>query len=128
MMGTSYYYPYSLFFLKNLKPYFKEYFIAESDYEDVFHIWEHLKSLVYGYNKCFPVRDRFSVPMGDFCYQRFKHRATEEQDPYTSFFGDADNLKDEWEPIKQGMFGGSYDQYKQVRDQANEIYRRNVRC
>ena len=128
MMGTSYYYPYSLFFLKNLKPYFKEYFIAESDYEDVFYIWEHLKSLVYGYNKCFPVRDRFSVPMGNFCCQRFKHRVTEEQDPYTSFFGDADNLKDEWEPIKQGMFGGSYDQYKQVRDQANEIYRRNVRC
>ena len=38
-----YYYPYSKFFLENLKPYFKKYFIAESDYEDVFYIWEHLK-------------------------------------------------------------------------------------
>ncbi len=121
------YYPYSKFFLENLKSYFKEYFIAESDYEDVFYIWEHLKSLVYGYNKCSLVRDQFIVPMGGFCSRRFKYNTTEEeQDPYMSFFRDADNLKDNWKLIKQGMFGGSYDGYKQIHNKADKFYKEHA--
>ena len=44
------------------------------------------------------------------------------QEPYIQFFEDADRLKIEWEPIKQGMFGGNYDTYKQVYNQAEEYY------
>lgn len=129
LMANNNYYPHSEFFLENLRPYFKEYFIAESDYIDFFYIWEHLKSLVYGYNKCSLAKDLFIVPMGGFCSRRFKYNTAEkEQDPYTSFFGDADNLKDNWEPIKQGMFGGSYDEYKQIYNKADEFYKRNIAC
>lgn len=121
LMGTNYYYPYSLFFLEQLEPIFKDYFITKSEYENVFYMWEHLKSLIYGYNKCYLIE--FSVPMGNFLRQRFEYKMREkESEPYTLFFEEADKLKNNWEPIKQGMFGGSYDNYKQIHEQAEAYY------
>ena len=121
LMGTNYYYPFSIFFLWQLEPIFKDYFITNSEYENVFYIWEHLKSLVYGYNKCSLIE--FSVPMGNFLYKRKEYKKRyKETEPYTSFFEEADKLKNNWEPIKQGMFGGSYDNYKQIHEQAEAYY------
>lgn len=121
LMGASYYYPFSLFFLWQLEPIFKDYFITKSEYENVFYMWEHLKSLMYGYNKCYLIE--FSVPMGNFLRQRFEYKMREkESEPYTLFFEEADKLKNNWEPIKQGMFGGSYDNYKQIHEQAEAYY------
>lgn len=121
LMGTAYCYPSSLFFLRQLEPIFKDYFITKSEYENVFYIWEHLKSLVYGYNKC--SLTEFSVPMGNFLRQRIEYKMREkESEPYTLFFEEADKLKNNWEPIKQGMFGGSYDNYKQIHEQAEAYY------
>ena len=45
-----------------------------------------------------------------------------EVEPYTLFFEEADKLKNNWEPIKQGMFGGSYDNYKQTYEQVEAYY------
>lgn len=121
LMGTNYYYPFSIFFLWQLEPIFKDYFITNSEYENVFYIWEHLKSLVYGYNKCSLIE--FSVPMGNFLYKRKEYKKRyKETEPYTLFFEEADKLKNNWEPIKQGMFGGSYDNYKQIHEQAEAYY------
>lgn len=121
LMGTTYCYPFSLFFLGQLEPVFKDYFITESEYENVFYIWEHLKSLVYGYNQCSLIE--FSVPMGNFLYKRNEYKMRyKETEPYTLFFEEADKLKNNWEPIKQGMFGGSYDNYKQIYEQAEAYY------
>lgn len=127
LMGTAYYYPFSLFFLQNLSPIFKDYFVTNSEYENVFYIWEYLKSLVYGYNKCFLIE--FSVPMGNFLLARIGYKEKrKEHEPYTLFFEEADKLKNSWEPIKQGMFGGNYDNYKQIYDQAEEYYKRYRQC
>lgn len=121
LMGRNDYYPFSSFFLQNLAPFFKDYFITKSEYENVFYMWEHLKSLVYGYNRCFLIE--FSVPMGNFLRQRIEYKMRhKEQEPYILFFEEADNLKNCWEPIKQGMFGGSYDNYKQTYDQVEAYY------
>jgi hypothetical protein len=38
-----------------------------------------------------------------------------------------DTLKNEWPPIKQGMFGGSYDEYKKVSNQAEEYYKQTMK-
>lgn len=121
LMGDSYYYPFSLFFLWQLEPIFKDYFITKSEYENVFYMWEHLKSLMYGYNKCYLTE--FSVPMGNFFRQRNEYKMRhKEVEPYTLFFEEADKLKNNWEPIKQGMFGGSYDNYKQTYEQVEAYY------
>lgn len=127
LMGANYYYPFSLFFIRQLNPVFKDYFITDSEYENIFYIWEHLKSLMYGYNKCY--LGGFSVPIGNFFRQRNEYKMRhKEKEPYTIFFEEADKLKNNWEPIKQGMFGGSYDDYKQIYDQAEAFYQRNRRC
>lgn len=124
LMGTTYCYPFSLFFLGQLEPIFKDYFITKSEYENVFYIWEHLKSLVYGYNKCSLIE--FSVPMGNFLYKRNEYKMRhKEMEPYILFFEEADELKNNWEPIKQGMFGGSYDNYKQTYEQVEAYYQQN---
>jgi len=121
LMGTNYYYPFSMFFLWQLKPIFKDCFVIDSEYENVFYMWEHLKSLVYGYNKCSLIE--FSVPMGNFFRQRNEYKIRhKEKEPYTIFFEEADKLKNNWEPIKQGMFGGSYDNYKQTYEQVEAYY------
>ncbi len=42
------------------------------------------------------------------------------------YFGEsADNLKNEWAPIKQGMFGGRYENYKTISEKANAYYKQN---
>lgn len=43
-----------------------------------------------------------------------------ESEPYTRFFKSADELKKGWEPIKQGMFGGSYEEYKSVKEETDK--------
>lgn len=126
LMGKTYYYPFSLFFLGQLEPIFKDYFITKSEYENVFYIWEHLKSLVYGYNKCSLIE--FSVPMGNFLYKRNEYKMRhKETEPYTLFFEEADKLKNSWELIRQGMFGGSYEVYKKVYIEAETFYNKNMR-
>ena len=76
---------------------------------------------MYGYNKCYLTE--FSVPMGNFFHHRNKYKmGCKEVEPYTLFFEEADKLKNNWEPIKQGMFGGSYDNYKQIHEQAEAYY------
>ena len=125
LMGGRSTYPSSIFFQEHLRPLFEDYFTADSEYENVFYIWEHLKSLIYTYDKC-SEKTGFVVPLGNFLHQRKVYRRASqsgEQEPYILFFEGADKLKNDWEPIKQGVFGGSYDVYKQIYDQAEEYYK-----
>ena len=62
LIGQRYYYPISHFLLEELRPLFKNYFVVNSEYENTFYIWERLKSLVYGYNKCYILRE-FSISL-----------------------------------------------------------------
>ena len=122
LIEKNYYYPFSFFFLNELRPFFKNYFITESEYENNFYIWERMKSLIYGYNKCYLLNE-FSIPLGQFIRseREYKFRGNGEE-PYTIFWESADSLKNEWPPIKQGMFGGRYENYKAINEQANSYY------
>jgi NAD-dependent SIR2 family protein deacetylase len=123
----NYIYPWSFLFLNKLRPHFIRCFTIDSEYENTFYIWEHLKSLVFGYNKCY-ILDRFYVPTGQFLRSRVDYKVRQNgEEPYCVFFDSADKLKGEWKPVKQGMFGGSYDEYKKVFDQAEEFYKQNIR-
>ena len=123
LIDKSYYYPYSHIILEELRPHFEKVFTLKAEFESAFYTWEHLKSLLYGYYECSIIG--FSVPIGDFIRyeveERFRHQA---QTPYCRFFDGAHELRDEWAPIKQGLFGGEYDLYKQVCDKADAFYER----
>jgi len=111
------------FFLEELRPFFKDYFIVDSEYENTFFIWEHMKSLIYGYNKCYILSESF--PLGEFLRREYMYKEYGNDEPYTIFWESADNLKNEWAPIKQGMFGGRYENYKTISEKANAYYKQN---
>lgn len=122
LIEQNYYYPFSFFFLNELRPFFKNYFITDSEYESNFYIWERMKSLVYGYNKCNRLTESF--PLGEFIRKECIYKAScgNGEEPYTIFWESADSLKNEWPPIKQGMFSGRYENYKAINEQANSYY------
>ncbi|WP_295020360.1 SIR2 family protein [uncultured Porphyromonas sp.] len=126
LTGSKYIYPFSIFILEHLRSLFKDCFSDTSEYENVFYIWEHLKSLIYAYDKREKPDQYSDFLSGNFLVSRMEYKRNSQmsgvQEPYIQFFEDADRLKIEWEPIKQGMFGGNYDTYKQVYNQAEEYY------
>ena len=125
LIDKKYCYPFSFFFLNELRPFFKNYFITDSEYESNFYIWERMKSLIYGYNKCYLLNE-FSIPLGQFIRSEVEYKIRGNgEEPYTIFWESADSLKNEWQPIKQGMFGGRYEIYKAINEQANSYYAQN---
>lgn len=125
LIGNSYYYPFSRIILDELRSVFGTIFKLNDDYETAFFKWEHLKSLLFGYEKCY-FMNIFSVPTGDFIrYEEEQRLRSRDATPYINFFDSAEKLKDEWLPIKQGLFGGMYDNYKDVYGKAEEFYKNN---
>ena len=99
-------------------------FATDWEYECFFYMWEHLRALLYCYST--DSSKMFWEISGRFLYARDYYRGGSKRglDPYTLFFAEADRLKDDWKPIKQGMFGGSYEAYKPIYDLVEEYYRR----
>lgn len=125
LIGQNYYYPYSILLLNELRGLFEKILPLEEDYETAFYVWEHLKSLVYGYQKCY-YKDNFFVPIGHFTrYEAEQRFRLHSETTYCHFFDSAEQLKNKWPPIKQGMFGGKYESYKEIYDQAEEFYKNN---
>jgi len=121
MLGENFLYPLSGFLRKQLVSIFEDTFVVGSEIKSVFDIWEHLKALVYAYNKS----DSYCLaPSGEFLIRKCRYELIENE-PYTLFFKEADRLQDDWEPIKQGMFGGSYNNYKQVYEQTILWYKQH---
>lgn len=125
LVDRNYFYPYSTLLIGLLQDHFQKVFTLNAEYESAFYKWEKLKSLVYGFNKCF-ILNIFHVPIGFFTrYEAEQRFRIQEESDYCVFFDSADELKNEWPPIKQGMFGGSYQKYKEVLDQAEDYYKNN---
>ena len=114
LLGKQYQYPFSRFYMDKIKPVCISYFVSADDFKSTYYIWEHLKALLYGYNKYY--RFDFQVPTGLF----YEIGSVYKSHPSVLYFMEAQKLRENWEPIKQGMFGGSYDAYKAVFDQAQE--------
>ena len=84
-----------------------------------------MKSLIYGYNKCYILSESF--PLGEFLRRGYMYKEYGNDEPYTIFWESADNLKNEWAPIKQGMFGGRYENYKTISEKANAYYKQGIK-
>ena len=127
LAGINYIYPWSFILLEKLRSHFSGCFTVDSEYENTFYIWEHLESLLFGYNQYYTL-EQFHVPTGQFLRSRVEYKIRyNSEEPYNIFFDSADKLKGEWNPIKQGMFGGSYDEYKKIFDQTEEFYKQHIK-
>ena len=118
-------YPYSQMVMSSIKTYFGKTFIDDNDFVNCYYTWEHLASLACHYYKCNDLSEKW-FPLGGFLNKRTSLLG-HEYDFYTNFFLQAEQLKDEWEPLKQGMFGGKYSEYKKVYDEAEAFYNNNRR-
>lgn len=127
VLGQRYYYPWTMWLTENVCSHFEPVFMVESEIEATYYIWEQLKSLLFGY-KCSHTNGYIYFTTGYFLHYRIGlTRNIGGDEPYTVFYGRADKLKSEWPPIKQGMFGGDYEQYQKLVKQAEEYYKSVIR-
>lgn len=122
LIGLNHYFPESPLVYDVLKPHFNKCFISEDLFENTFYIWERLKSLVYGFYEKEP-DGSFWGPCGNFIRKEARYRQNIlAQSLFVAFFDNADIQKQDWPPIKQGMFGGKYENYTKIKNDANEFY------
>ena len=126
-MDSNWFYPYSEFISRNLKPFFKDYFINEDDYRECFAIWERLFSLMFVYynSSLFSVIESF--PEGLFLSESIYRNVLVKRGRYYQFFSSALAAKDNWEPLKQGLFDGEYTKYKDISERADAFFKK-YRC
>ena len=127
-MDTNWLYPYSELLSRNLKPYFESCFLNDDEYKNCFAIWEHLFSLMYVYYENAHLRNVEVFPVGLFLSERIlRYNMKGGKDTYNRFFAESGREKDNWEPLKQGLFDGKYASYKEVYDRGEEFYKHNRR-
>ncbi len=127
MLGKNYYYPWTMWLKEIVSPHFGPFFMVESEIEDTYYTWEQLKSLTFGYKYCRALGDVYFTT-GFFLHYRVRlNQVPGNEDAYTAFYAGADRMKNDWPPIKQGMFGGDYAQYQELVKQAEEYYKRVIR-
>lgn len=126
-MDAGWYYPYSELVSRTLQLFFKDCFLNDEEYKNGFAIWEHLFSLMYVYYQSSVFKDREDFPVGLFLSERIFRNSLIGGDSYTQFFANAVSEKDNWEPLKQGLFDGSYANYEEVYKRAEEYYKGNRR-
>lgn len=124
---SSWLYPYSEMVSRNLKPYYKDYCLNDEEYRDCFAIWEHLFSMMYVYYNCNLIRGRDIFPLGVFLSERIMRNGIIGGDAYSEFFAQAKTEKNEWAPLKQGLFDGGYSNFMDIYNRAETFYQGNKR-
>lgn len=119
--STNWIYPYSFMVLNGIRTALSDIFFSEDDFRDTYFAWEHLASLLCRYCKNYPLISDWN-PLGNFIRKRIS-RLRQTEDFYTDFFKSADQLKDQWPPLQQGLFGGSYENYKQVEQESEKFFK-----
>lgn len=102
--------PTSNYVYGQLRQYFKRLIVSEREYEDIFDVFElmlslnyiHLEANKYG-NEWFPLGRYFGG------YHRRNNTV------FKGLMEDADVLKDQWLPLKAGMFSGRYEKFMETK-------------
>lgn len=126
-MNEGWYYPYSELVSRSLWSYFRECFLNEDEYRNTFAIWERLFSTMYVYYKSALIPDYEIFPIGLFVGERIVRISKIGDDSYSQFFSSAETDKDEWAPLKQGLFDSSYAKYDEINKRAVDYYEHHSR-
>lgn len=121
-MGSTWIYPFSELLWRKLYPLFKGFTMNEEDFKCVYCTWEHLFSLMYHHYQCGLMHhDNFTTGLfilkrADFCRMQDNF--------YTLFYNAAKEQKDQWEPLRQGLFKGNYAVFEQTYNEGEEYYKK----
>ena len=108
-----------------IKPIFENVFYDDNEFQSCFYVWEHLASLLCRYYKCSPHSNDWN-PVGGFVRKRVSMLRMED-DFYTNFFKKAEIDKDNWEPLRQGLFDGKYSEFERTYEESEAFYRAHNR-
>ena len=124
-LNSSWIYPYSMMVMSAIKPIFSDIFFDNEEFSNYFYVWEHLASLSCRYYGCCVLTQDWN-PLGGFVHKRIS-LLRQADDVYTQFFTAASAEKENWVPLKQGLFGGSYSEYIRMNKESEEFYKNNMR-
>lgn len=115
-------YPCSELLWGKLDPLFKEYTIDMEDFRCIYCAWEHLFSLLYHHYQC-GLMHQNDFTTGLFVLKRVEIFRMQDNF-YTLFYNAAKERKDQWEPLKQGLFEGKYTVFEQTYNEGEEYYKK----
>lgn len=121
-MSSTWIYPFSELLWRKLYPLFKEFTMNEEDFKCIYCTWEHLFSLMYHHYQCgLMPQDNFTTGLfvlkrADFCRMQDNF--------YTLFYNAAKEQKDQWKPLRQGLFEGNYAVFEQTYNEGEEYYKK----
>lgn len=113
--------PLSTWLYAHLKNTFLDTFISsDAEYKSIFCIFEYLLSMNYLHIvKELPGYGTW-VPWGQYQWQRYEFMRNE-NNLFITFFKDAEIQKDNWQPIKEGMFDNKYSTYTTIKTQVDDF-------
>lgn len=110
-----FYTPLSEYLHKQLQPMLDDQFFLGQGYESVFDEFEVMYSLTVADLK----KQTEGITWGPIGRFGWKNR-TQMNSPFNKILSEAAALKNEWPPLKAGMFGGSYERFEQVANKIKE--------
>lgn len=122
--GTNYKTPLSTILSKQLRPYFQKEIFLESEYISTFCIFEYLLSLNFKHIGGLSYAPDWA-PWGEFRWRTMIFMRGN-NDLYSTFFAQAESQKNNWEPIKQGMFDGKYEVYEKLKTEVDDFLNKHV--
>lgn len=111
------YVPRSEYLFKSLQPIVEDIAFVGLSYERYFDYFEVFWALEYAYQEKKETGHVWG-PVGRFGW-KFRRGDTGEN-PFIELFGEANTLKENWGPIKAGLFGGSFQVFQSIADEYRE--------
>lgn len=121
VLEANWLYPYSRFVRGCIYTYVEKCFLNEAEFESCFAAWENLFSLCYVFYKC-DIIGQGNFPTGEFLLRRIDLMRGADSF-YGRFLQKAQEEKDSWPPLQQGLFNGSYEQFCMISKTADEYYK-----
>lgn len=118
LFHKQYHTPQSTIIHQCLEPYFTTICLNKDEADTEFDKLEYFISLLY--STLLPDRLMGWVPPGEYIWRETLYR----NELFKEYFNEANEQKNEWAPIKAGMFNGQYEIYEKAKSEADEFHKK----
>ena len=118
IISKNYKTPISTYLNKKLRKHFQTIIANDNEYNDLFDIFEYFLSLNFKYHI-----DSFYgnwAPWGEYHWRK-NGLLRKKASLFEEFFNEAEKSKNDWKPIKAGMFDGVYENYKNSKEKLEDF-------
>jgi len=122
ILSTSKKTPLSTYLHQILEPIFIKYLYSIKEFQDKFDLFEYLLALNY-MHLVGPILGHGWAPWGEFQWRRI-NAIRGKTYILTEFIQEAESMKDNWFPLKAGMFKGKYQEFEEARIKLDEFLKK----